>query len=168
MRRHWAWAKALLKTLVEKAAGQDENGLDLSFTLGQEKLENEKSTSSKWEKRMKEAEPVDGARTDMKKSLHKILPQYLESVKIQKRLQPTRTYRKLTLIILTDGIWAGMRQNQNAVNDYIVAFVRKLESVVGDLVDRPVSIEFVQFGHDPEATFRLRQLDTNLKWAGIP
>ncbi|KAL8998393.1 MAG: hypothetical protein Q9169_002521 [Polycauliona sp. 2 TL-2023] len=171
MRRHWAWAKALLVTLVEKAAGQDENGLDLSFTLSKEKLENEKSKSSKWEKRMKEAEPVTGARTNMRNPLHKILRQYLEYVKDvwhRKRSQPTKTYRKMTLIVLTDGIWAGMGQNQNAVNDTIVKFVRELELVVGDLVDRPFSIEFVQFGHDPEATYRLRRLDTDMKWSGIP
>ncbi|KAL8658704.1 MAG: hypothetical protein Q9226_000818 [Calogaya cf. arnoldii] len=168
---HWAWAKALLITLVEKAAGQDKNGLDLSFTLGKEKLENEKSTSSKWEKRMTEAEPMNEARTNMRVPLNEILSEYLEYVKHighQKRLNPKKSYRKMTLIILTDGIWSGMGKNQNAVIDTIVNFVRDLGSVVGDLVDRPVSIEFVQFGHDPEATYRLRHLDTDLNWKGIP
>ncbi|KAL8846936.1 MAG: hypothetical protein Q9221_008004 [Calogaya cf. arnoldii] len=171
MKQHWAWAKALLITLVEKAAGQDENGLDLSFTLGKEKLKNEKSTSSKWEKRMREAAPMNEARTNMRVPLNEILSGYLEYVKHiwhQKRFNPTKSYRKMTLIILTDGIWSGMSKNQNAVIDTIVNFVRDLGSVVGDLVDRPVSIEFVQFGHDPEATYRLRHLDTDLKWKGIP
>ncbi|KAL9633797.1 MAG: hypothetical protein Q9204_003254 [Flavoplaca sp. TL-2023a] len=171
MKQHWAWAKALLITLVEKAAGQDENGLDLSFTLGKEKLENKKSISSKWEKRMREAEPMNEARTNMKGPLNEILSEYLEYVKHtweQKRLNPKKSCRKMTLIILTDGIWSGMGKNQNAVIDTIVKFVRDLGSVVGDLVDRPVSIEFVQFGHDPEATYRLRHLDTDLKWKGIP
>lgn len=168
MRQYWAWAKALLLILVAKSAGQDEDGLDLRFTLGQEKLENVKSAPSKWEKKMKQAEPMDEARTNMKTPLHEILSQYLAHVKQQKRLQPTKMYRKLALIILTDGIWAGMGKNQNAVNDIIVKFVRDLEAVVGNLVDRPVSIEFVQFGDDPAATYRLRRLDTDMKWHGIP
>ncbi|KAI4218743.1 MAG: hypothetical protein L6R36_008776 [Xanthoria steineri] len=168
MKRYWAHATALLLTLVGKSAGQDEDGLDLKFTLGQVKLENMKSKLSIWEDKMKEAKPMKEARTNMKTPLHGILSRYLAHVKQHKRLQPTKTYRKLTLLILTDGIWAGMGKNQNAVNDIIVKFVRDLEAVVGNLVDRPVSIEFVQFGDDPAATYRLRRLDTDMKWHGIP
>ncbi|KAL8922484.1 MAG: hypothetical protein Q9172_003549 [Xanthocarpia lactea] len=168
MKRHWAWTKFLLRTLVQKVAGQDENGLDLSFTLGQQKLENEKSTSRLWERRMREATPMSEARTDMKAPLHEILSGYLQRVKHQQRYQPTKQCRKLTLIIMTDGVWAGMGKNQHAVNDIIVKFIHGLESLVGDLVHRPVSIEFIQFGDDPEATYRLRRLDTDMKWKGIP
>ncbi|KAL8855594.1 MAG: hypothetical protein Q9178_007786 [Gyalolechia marmorata] len=171
MKRHWAWTKFLLRTLVQKVAGQDENGLDLSFTLGQQKLENEKAMSKLWEKRMNEAEPMSESRTNMKAPLHEILSGYLDCVKHvqkQKRYLPTKTYRKLTLIIMTDGIWAGMGNNQHAVNDIIVNFIHDLEAVIGNLVDRPVSIEFIQFGDDPEATYRLRRLDTDMKWKGIP
>ena len=168
MKRHWAWTKFLLRTLVQKVAGQDENGLDLSFTLGQQKLENERSMSKRWERRMKEAEPMSESRTNMKAPLHEILSGYLQRVKHQQRYQPTKQCRKLTLIIMTDGVWAGMGKNQHAVNDIIVKFIHDLESLVGDLVDRPVSIEFIQFGDDPEATYRLQRLDTDMKWKGIP
>ena len=168
MGRYWAHATALLLTLVGKSAGQDEDGPDLKFTLGQVKLENMKSKLSIWEDKMKEAKPMTEARTNMKTPLHGILSQYLLRVKRQKQKQPTKPCRKLTLIILTDGIWAGMGKNQNAVNDIIVKFVQDLEALVDTLVDRPVSIEFVQFGDDPAATYRLRRLDTDMKWHGIP
>ncbi|KAL8772818.1 MAG: hypothetical protein Q9209_002163 [Squamulea sp. 1 TL-2023] len=171
MKPHWAGTKYLLRTLVHKVAGQDENGLDLSFTMGPQKLENEKSNSSKWEKIMKEAEPMSEARTDMKTPLHEILKSYLEHVthvRQRKHRQPSTTYRRLTLIILTDGIWAGMGNKQNAVNHIIVNMVKKIQVQIGDLVDRPISIEFVQFGNDQEATYRLRRLDTGMEWEGIP
>ncbi|KAL8784971.1 MAG: hypothetical protein Q9213_003632 [Squamulea squamosa] len=171
MKPHWPATKFLLRTLRYKVAGQDEDGLDLSFTMGRQKLENEKSTSSKWEKIMKEAEPMSEARTDMKTPLNEILKGFLEKVthvRQRKRYQPSITYRRLTLIILTDGIWAGMGNKQNAVNDVIVNVVKKIEVQIGDLVDRPISIEFIQFGYDQEATYRLRRLDTDMKWKGIP
>ncbi|KAL8911664.1 MAG: hypothetical protein Q9171_003191 [Xanthocarpia ochracea] len=171
MKRYWAWTKFLLRTLVQIVAGQDENGLDLSFTLGKQKLENEKAMSKLWEKRMDEAEPRSESWTNMKAPLQEILSGYLDYVKHvqkQKRYQPTKTYRKLTLIILTDGIWAGMGNNQHAVNDIIVNFMHDLEAVIGDLVDRPVSIEFIQLGNDPEATYRLRRLDKDIKLNRIP
>ncbi|KAL8684508.1 MAG: hypothetical protein Q9224_006307 [Gallowayella concinna] len=167
MRSHWAETEYLLKTLVLKAAGQDDDGLDLSFTLGQERLENKKSISKDWERAMEKAEPRN-ERTNMKTSLAELLQAYLEQVQEQKRHQWGKPLKKLTIIVLTDGIWAGMGNNQNAVNDTIVNFVHKLEKIVGDLIERLVSIEFVQLGNDPEATYRLRQLDIGMKWKGVP
>ncbi|KAL8941905.1 MAG: hypothetical protein Q9216_001978 [Gyalolechia sp. 2 TL-2023] len=165
---HWAWAKFLLKVLVRKAAGQDENGLDLSFTLGRENLENQKSNSKQWEKVMDKARPMLGTRTDMKAPMGEILDGFFKQVQHQMRYQPTKPIRKLTLIILTDGIWAGMGNNQTSVNEIIIKFVQELAFTVGNLLDRPVSIEFIQFGNNQEATYRLRQLDTGMKWQGIP
>ena len=58
--------------------------------------------------------------------------------------------------------------NKEDVNETIVAFARRLEETLGrPPKERPVSIEFVQFGRDPEATFRLKRLDDELKHEGI-
>lgn len=168
MKEHWAQTKHLLRTLVLKAAGQDDNGLDLCFTLGQEKLENKKSSSKDWDRVMEKAAPMKEARTDMKRRLAEILDGYLEQVRGEKKYHRGKPLRGLTIIVLTDGIWAGMGNNQHAVNDKIVSFMHQLKVVVGDLIDRLVSIEFVQLGDDQEATYRLRQLDTGMKWKGIP
>ncbi|KAL8972470.1 MAG: hypothetical protein Q9197_002763 [Variospora fuerteventurae] len=168
MEPHWAWAKALLKVLVRKIAGQDENGLDLSFVFGAEKLENQKSNSRNWERAMERAKPWPGTRTNMKTPMGEIFSSFLKQVQQDTRHRPTKPVRKLTLIVLTDGIWAGMGNSQASVNEIIVKFVQQVKSVIGDLMDPPVSIEFIQFGNDQEATYRLRQLDSGMKWHGIP
>ncbi|KAL8946445.1 MAG: hypothetical protein Q9222_007160 [Ikaeria aurantiellina] len=141
MKPHWAGAKFLLKVLAQKAAGQDDNGLDLSFTLGSTKLQNQKSNSDKWEKAMEKAEPMDGARTNMKKSLGDIFADFLSHIQHQKRYHPTKSPKNMTLVVLTDGLWTGMGTNQNAVNDIVVNFINQLRKLVGELIDRPFSIE---------------------------
>lgn len=168
MEPHWAWAKALLKVLVRKIAGQDENGLDLSFTFGKEKLENQKSHSKNWERAMERAKPWPGTRTNMKTPMGEIFSSFLKQVQQDMRDRPPKPVRKLTLIVLTDGIWAGMGNSQASVDETIVRFVQQVESAIDDLMDLPVSIEFVQFGNNPEATYRLEQLDRGMKWYGIP
>ncbi|KAL8820291.1 MAG: hypothetical protein Q9223_001457 [Gallowayella weberi] len=168
MRTHWAETEYLLKTLVLKAAGQDDDGLDLSFTLGQEKLANKKSTSKDWERAMEKAQPGT-QRSNMKTRLAEIFEGYLRQVQEPKAHHSAKPLRKLTIIVLTDGIWGGMGNNQNAVSETIVNFHHKLQRLhANNLDDRIVSIEFVQLGNDAAATYRLRQLDTGMKWKGIP
>ncbi|KAL8962851.1 MAG: hypothetical protein Q9193_000811 [Seirophora villosa] len=168
MKPHWPMAKALLKVLVHKIAGQHENGLDLTFTLGSQKLENQKCNSKNWEKVMERARPMPETRTNMKRPLGEIFSRFLKQVQQHMKYRSTQSVRKLTLIVLTDGIWAGMGNTQASINDIIVSFVQRVEKHIGDLIDRPVSIEFIQFGKDQEATYRLRQLDTEMMWQGIP
>lgn len=166
MAAHWYRATHLLKTLVMKAAGQDENGMDLTFTAGPEKLQNQKS-ASEFKKKMEKAEPRAGVHTDMRKPLGDIFSKYLEEQKGRKKY-PSKDIRNLTLIVLTDGIWEGMVSNKNAVHEMIVKFTKELEATIGNLKHRPVSIEFIQFGNDEDATSRLRRLDNDLKWEGVP
>lgn len=45
--------------------------------------------------------------------------------------------KNLTVIILTDGIWAGMK-SKNEVNQQIVNFVMDLTATIGDHLHRPV------------------------------
>ena len=150
-----------------KAAGQDDNGMDLSFTVGTVKVVNKKDKSD-FTKAMRDghAEAADGKHTDMRKALGDIFATYLED--LQSARSPfKKRVKDLTLIVLTDGIWAGVR-NKDDVRQTIIHFVKKLEGVVGKLRHRPMSIEFIQFGRDDDATNMLWSFDNELKHEGIP
>lgn len=167
MRKFWYQAIYLLETLVMKAAGQDDNGMDLSFTAGPVRVDNKKSKSD-FTKAMRDPKAVPAAdmHTDMRKSLGDIFANYLGKLKNRNRSHYVEV-KDLTLIVLTDGVWAGVR-NKDDVGQKIVSFMRELGGLIGDLRDRPVSIEFIQFGKDADATYMLRRLDIDLKWEGIP
>jgi hypothetical protein len=168
MEDFWYEAIYLVETLVMKAAGQDDNGMDLSFTGGPVKVVNKKDKSD-FSKAMRDAQaqPADGVHTDMRKALGDIFAAYLEDLKNARRSASKKKVKDLTLIVLTDGIWAGVL-NKDVVSQTIVSFVKQLEGMVGELRHRPVSIEFIQFGKDVDATYLLRRLDNDLKWDGIP
>jgi hypothetical protein len=162
MNPFWFEATYLLETLVMKAAGQDEDGMDLYFTHGPIKVKGGKSKSEfVGAMNNKSARPMNEVRTDMRASLGELLSGYIGEAKIS----GSKT-RKLTIIVLTDGKWEGMGDKDD-VRKLVVKFVGKVKELIGDLESRPVSIEFIQFGDDADATYRLRQLDNGLKWDGI-
>ncbi|OBT67421.1 hypothetical protein VE03_03009 [Pseudogymnoascus sp. 23342-1-I1] len=160
MKPHWSHAKFLLKALLLKVAGQDEDGMDLTFTSGKTQVQDKKG-ESKFIKAMErpDAQPSLQIRTDMKQSLGEIFQKYLDTRR--------KGSKKLTLIVLTDGKWDGM-EDKNGVDAKIITFAKQLNEIAGSLEVRPVSIEFIQFGNDPDATSRLRRLDNHLVYAGIP
>ena len=102
--------------------------------------------------------------TDMRGSLGNIFDKYITDARRKK--QYNSDIKNLTLIVLTDGKWEGTK-NKEEVNRKIVYFSRELEGIIGNLKDRPVSIEFIQFGYDEDATYRLKALDNDLKYSGI-
>jgi hypothetical protein len=169
MERFWYEATYLLETLVMKAAGQDQNGMDLTFTAGPIEVRN-KTRASKFVDTMKDsnARPSPGMHTDIRKPLGNIFKNYLEKLEDKRKYPYKEGPKDLTLIVLTDGLWAGVR-DKDEVRQKIVKFVKNLEEVIGDRVkDRPISLEFIQFGDDEDATYRLRQLDNDLRWEDIP
>lgn len=169
MAPYWHEATYLLETLVMKAIGQDEDGMDLLFTAaGNFNLKNEKHAQAFVDAMKNEqAVPKDDTRTDIRKPLGDIFHKYLVEVKKAQNSSQDEEVKNLTVIILTDGIWAGMK-SKNEVNQQIVKFVMDLTATIGDHLHRPVSIEFIQFGDDEDATHELRDLDDNLKFEGIP
>ena len=162
MREYWYEATFLLETLVMKARGQDRNGMDLSFTSGPVTVQNEHRESA-FVKAMKDsrAQPSPGMQTDMRDELGNILSVYLDGVK-GRRYHSPNDLKNLTIIVLTDGLWKGMSE-ENGVDQKISSFVTSLTKIIGDLRFRPVSIEFIQFGRDLGATLRLQRLDDKLK-----
>ena len=165
MEDHWFEARYLLETLVMKAKGQDKNGMDLSFTKGTVALEGS-NDPAKFTKKMDErgATPMKGWHTDLSLPLEKILSSYLADFKGAKASDKVK---KLTLIVLTDGKWQGMSDSE-AVATVIKDFAQHMEQLTGGKRERRVSIEFVQFGYDADATARLRRLDDDLPYEGVP
>lgn len=166
MTSHWSFAKFLLNTLLLKVAGQDEDGIDLSFTSGNIQVQGKKG-ESKFMKAMEhqEAQPSLHIATNMKTPLGEIFDDYILDAK--RRLNLSQRGRNLTLIVLTDGKWDGT-EDKSTVDTKIIEFADQLRNIAGSLKDRSVSIEFIQFGNDPDATSRLRRLDNQLVYQGIP
>ncbi|KAF2811553.1 uncharacterized protein BDZ99DRAFT_518812 [Mytilinidion resinicola] len=150
----WDVATFVIETLTMKLAGLDDDGLDLVCTLGDISLENEKGlhAPSNFRNAMNRARPSsDGdEKTDMRETLEDIFEDYLTSRKAAKD-------RKMTLIVLTDGIWKGSVPPES-VGAKIEEFVKQLHT----LKDRAFSIQFIRFGDDEEAIERLRRLDDDL------
>ncbi|PVH84030.1 hypothetical protein DL98DRAFT_92117 [Cadophora sp. DSE1049] len=183
MKPFWGLATYVLETLLMKARGQDENDMDLHFTYGDVKVENRElkgtilslSHSNPFSTAMKDphARPMENWHTDITKSLGVIFEKYLKDADralkaSNKKPKGQQGPRNLTLIVLTDGIWAGTKDLVE-VKTLIVEFVQKVEELVGhSLAERQVSIEFVQFGDDVDASHRLDILDNDLVFDGIP
>ncbi|KAK0114163.1 hypothetical protein ONS95_013664 [Cadophora gregata] len=141
MKPHWGLATYVLQTLLMLARRQDENGMDVHFTYGD-------SLSIIFEKYLKDAENA------------------LKSASQKSKGRPGP--RNLTLIVLTGGIWEATKDLAE-VKTLIVDFVSKVEKLVGcSLIERQVSIEFVQFGLNTDASHWLEILDNGLEYDGIP
>lgn len=161
---HWFEATELLDVLVKMAKGLDTDGMDLKFTTGNITLDGENS-ASKFRSRMNAARPMgskERARTDLRSSLGSILHDYIGRLKNHR----WHEVKDVVLLILTDGIWAGM-ENKNEVAELIKKFSNELKALNSDLKLRPFGIEFIQFGNDNAATERLRFLDDYLHTESI-
>ena len=157
----------LLEVLVMKAKGLDPDGMDLSFTTGPVRVTNKNDEKVFTEAMDKyDARPNGMTHTDMSTPLSDILSTYLADSRNRRSNSTGDNGRKLTIIIFTDGKWEGMN-SKTQVDETIIAFSQALEKEVGTLQKRLVSIEFVQFGNDPDASHRLRHLDNDLKFSGV-
>ena len=165
MAKFWPQVTEALDVLVKKVKGQDKDGVDLSFTCWRKKLTQQKG-SSKINSVMQQAQPSGTMETNMGKALGDILSEYLNELAMTNS-QKKKKWKGLTIIVLTDGIWDGMT-DKNDVEEKVVNFLEQLGKITGHLKDRLASIEFIQFGDDPDATHRLQHLDGELKWQGVP
>ena len=166
---HWQHTKRLLGELVSLSQHIDKNGMDLSFTCTETKFKpsnNIKAFTDEMEK--PEHRPMSGEyayQTNMAVKLGSILKQYVAQYRRQKK-----DTRKMTIVVLTDGIWKGMKE-ELSVDHRIIEFSNELESLGGNETEhdeRRVSIQFVQFGSNPAVSRRLKRLDDQLKYKGVP
>ncbi|KAH8887377.1 hypothetical protein GQ53DRAFT_873136 [Thozetella sp. PMI_491] len=153
MRPYWTAVQMVLLTLAMKIGPLDEDGLDLRFTIGYDhnvEGAREWNILKSFEASMKAcgAEIGPAHETNMAETLRPILDMYRRQLK-----------KKLTLIILTDGMWSGRANN---VEELIAKFLPSLEKQLGKLEERWFSIQFVTFGNDPLALRRMQELDDKM------
>ncbi|KIW66740.1 hypothetical protein PV04_06040 [Phialophora macrospora] len=167
MSEHWEDVKLKLSQLVEDVGNVDEDGMELMFTVSTTKFKaTNKALAFERELGNKNHTPGRRVETNMSVVLGGILNKYLETVAASKKYMP----RKMTIIVLTDGKWKDMT-NKLAVDDKIVEFSKRLRTLRPNTLEedeRRLSIQFVQFGNDPQATHRLRRLDDHLQYRGVP
>ena len=154
MVQHWADATKVLVTLAMKIGPLDEDGLDLVYTIGQDLgLQGVKGWDivKKFENSMECAgrEILPRYTTNMRETLQRLFDKYQNMNK------------KMTLIILTDGLWQGC-VSEGDVEKLIVRFITDLGEKLKKWETRWFSIQFVSFGDDEPALKRLQKLDDNM------
>ncbi|GJC96688.1 protein kinase domain-containing protein [Colletotrichum higginsianum] len=187
MASHWLQVTHLLEVLVWRSLGYDDNGMELYFT---DPDTDPRATVTEsclqqvedFTKAMMFAQP-DEPKSPTQAVNTTIVPELARIINRYTRAKASkRPPRKKTIIILTDGIWNGM-QMEHTIDIYLRSIIHELRDLHGDLsyiqpgksqeqVDistiRPVTIQFVQFGHDMNAVERLRRLDDDMRLYGCP
>lgn len=183
----WEEATHLLEVLVWRALGYDDDGMELYFTNPDTShkasvKQSRKQLVKSFTKAMEQAEPAEkgpsACPTTILPELERIINTYTRAMTSRSKTPP----RKMTIIVLTDGIWPGMH-NEYTLDLYLRSAFHNLRDLHGDLTYigpgqtqgrqdiseiKPVTIQFVQFGDDAKATERLRRLDDDMKYYGCP
>lgn len=164
MFKHWKQAEHLLKILVWRCLGYDEDGMDLRFTRHNTTELPGTATQGLWdfERAMANAKPSpnDPQRTQMGPRLGPLLAQHIWS-----RAGPRSKTKDLTVIILTDGQWGDIDTIYNRMKEWVSQVRGDFESRLsqdGRFDSRPLSIQFIRFGSDPAACELLDCLDNQL------
>jgi hypothetical protein len=169
MSEHWISAVEIVKLLVSHGARLDDNGLDFyvtNFVANPEVTVRGTKKFTEIKRAMDKAAPKPAFKTEMARQLGTLFWENFESLRLAQR--KGTTLRKMTFFILTDGKWEGT-ENRDDVGLKIANFVKRCFTILGgDLDDRAVSIQLIQFGQDSVATETFRYLDDDLWKMGIP
>ncbi|MBE3041051.1 hypothetical protein IMZ48_00375 [Candidatus Bathyarchaeota archaeon] len=173
MAAQWQEATELLTTLVRRAIGYDDDGIELYFTSQDNTKRLDKGLRKQrvehFTREMIKARPAGQSflpqRTDIVPSLSKVMGKYLYEMKKPK-----------TIIVFTDGIWQG-NSDEYAVDKLIINNLMHLRTIHPDTAAcgkvstietiRPLTIQFVRFGQNPDGSDRLRRLDDCLVEQGV-
>lgn len=114
---------------------------------------------------MRNGEPQGGGVTRRESGIIPTLMRILAGYSAARERKPK------TILILTDGIWEGT--NEKDVDTLITSHIKLLglanpRDRYNAAHFRPVTFEFIRFGHDPAGMERLRRLDDDLKERGVP
>jgi hypothetical protein len=154
MKQHWDVVTEVLITLAMKIGPLEKDGLDLGYAIGSKhNLREIKGWGipKAFKSSMQDAgEKINHMyKTNMKETLEKIFDTY------------TDTSKKMTLIVLTDGLWEGCA-NEDDVEKLIASFITNLKPKLKKWESRWFSIQFVSFGENLRALERLQKLDDNM------
>lgn len=178
MGQHWPMVRGLVSVLTALLYGQDANGMDIYFTSSSErygpftepvqftnlinKMKAINRTSIIGEQGPRRS-PTNDRADDIRESLGEILS--LVATPSKQRTNKHYT-RKLTIIIFTDGCWDGITRKRT-VAERIVSWIDQWEDEdhlhkMLENENRGLSIQFVQFGNDKEATIEFEYMDNEL------
>ena len=150
----------VLEVLSYITSPSDPNGLDLWFTTMAKR--QKPKTNAEMLSIFRKVMPEDYS--DMKLRFGNIISDYYKSFGKTHRLrslvdrsQPLKGPRKLSLYVLTDGVWQGKTDLKPIITD-LVGEIQKHE-----LVHNQVGIQFIRFGNDTREQGRLEELDQNFK-----
>lgn len=149
----------LLEALSYITAEADPNGVDLWFTTKTSK--QKPKTTADMLRAFSRVSPENYS--DMKHRFSHIIEEYYKGFGKSHRLkslidvtQPEKGRRKLSLYVLTDGVW----QDPCDLKPIIRLLVKKMKQ--HDLSEDHVVIQFIRFGNDEREKGRLHELDTEL------
>lgn len=145
----------LLSSLTER---YDPNGLDLYFTT--EPKRNHKPNGNKKMLKIFDEHPAHSV-IDMRECFASIMEPYRaqfgqRNLFSKLRQKPSKGPRKISLYILTDGVWDPECDLVNEVKALVASLQKK------EMPDKHVGIQFIRFGDDPKAIDRLEKLDSGL------
>ncbi|KAK7753926.1 hypothetical protein SLS62_004024 [Diatrype stigma] len=144
-----------------EAEGYDEDGMELYFTNPDTPTSVQQDPEQGVEdfvKAMRNGKPQEDTprhESGIIPALMRILTSYSEAIEKKPK----------TILILTDGIWAGILDGD--VDTFIKSQIKVLR-LGSSAHSRPVTFQFIRFGHDPTGMERLRRLDDDMKERGLP
>ena len=162
MKPHWQVMSELCRYLMWTVKKYDKRGVDLHFTVSNEKHINSKKSRKLASHLVNKPRP---AGCDMGARLGKILDVYADTMRNYRNARAGRKKRasiekgslkELSVYVLTDGLW----QEQSDVKGPIEALVATMIEL--KYPRRQVGIQFIRFGDDPRAIEKLRCLDDGL------
>ena len=160
MIKHRDEVKKALHLLWEMTARHDPDGPDLYITAETRKLK-----PKTFQRMLQEVDrrPLQGP-CDMRFHLAHITEEYenhLGKRNLIAKLRhpkstPSRGPRKLSLYVLTNGVWQGRTDLSMVIKQLVDHLISH------NLRNKQVGIQFIQFGNDETGTNRLRKLDKGL------
>ncbi|KAK6836324.1 Protein kinase domain-containing protein [Apiospora arundinis] len=167
MAQHWTQVIHHTTVLLERVEEYDDDGIEMYFSHFDRKIEVKQKRRQKiadFVKAMKSAAPTaeyDPSEYSLQRALKRIL------FDISERIDQKHT----TILVLTDGVWAGCNSDgieivvKSHMNEKGWDSPEEFEKVQAQM---PLSIQFIQFGHDINGTMRLRHLDDDMVQDGYP
>jgi hypothetical protein len=189
---HWYQVRKCVGILAWRLLGYDDDGMEMYFTHPPEtgpaevrqRKRKKKEELKPFKEALKNATPAkrEGTDTNMQPILDHYMNEYLRSTST---LSPTgKPIKKKTIIVLTDGAWSGMHdehlvdkcirgkldalvdqytptaQERRTPNESRKAIRKEAIKLLEN--DRPVTIQFIRFGHHPKGVPRLQRLDDDM------